>query len=235
MEKYLLKFEKTGSIRYISHLDLMRQFQRAFKRAEIGLAYSHGFNPHPKMSFGQPLSLGFTSIGEYLEFETLESYTPEDIIERLNATMSEGLKVTACWILHGTNKTAAALVQYGSYEIASEQTLGKSADEFLKGFLSQEKILVEKKQKKGKSTEIDILPMIKTLFLIEKPEGLIVLAMLATGSSANLNPELLMKALFSFAGKSFEANQASVKRLELFTAEERPLSEIANHTETKEF
>ena len=99
MQKYLLKFEKTGDIRYISHLDLMRQFQRAFKRSGIHLAYSQGFNPHPKMSFGQPLSLGFTSTGEYLEFESAECMDNEDIKERLNVTFPTGIHISGCYRL----------------------------------------------------------------------------------------------------------------------------------------
>ncbi|MDD2483781.1 MAG: TIGR03936 family radical SAM-associated protein [Eubacteriales bacterium] len=235
MEKYLLKFEKTGTIRYISHLDLMRQFQRAFKRAEIALAYSQGFNPHPKMSFGQPLSLGFTSVGEYLEFETLQNYLPEDIIKMLNETIPNGLKVIDCAYLHGTKKTVAAMVEYGSYEILSEQSLGKGADEVLTPFLAQETILVEKRQKKGKMAEVDIRPMIKALFLIERPDGIAVLATIAAGSNANLNPELLMKALFAFVGKDFENGMASIKRLELFNAEEQPIFEMTKFKEDPEF
>ena len=69
MTRYIMQFSKTGTSCYISHLDLVRVFHRAFKRAGIKLEYSKGFNPHPKMGFAQPLSLGYTGIREYIEFE----------------------------------------------------------------------------------------------------------------------------------------------------------------------
>ena len=72
MSRYVVKFYKEGVLRYISHLDLLRLFKRSFKRVDIKLQYSQGFNPHPKMSFAQPLSLGYDSRGEYLEIETVK-------------------------------------------------------------------------------------------------------------------------------------------------------------------
>ena len=68
MGRYLLKFSKEDNLKYISHLDLLRVFQRAFKRAKIRLRYSQGYNPHAKIGFGHPLSLGYESTGEYMEF-----------------------------------------------------------------------------------------------------------------------------------------------------------------------
>ena len=77
MIRYIMQFSKTGTSCYISHLDLVRVFHRAFKRAGIKLEYSKGFNPHPKMGFAQPLSLGYTGMREYIEFETEEEHAPE--------------------------------------------------------------------------------------------------------------------------------------------------------------
>ncbi|MDR3295942.1 MAG: TIGR03936 family radical SAM-associated protein, partial [Clostridiales Family XIII bacterium] len=67
--RYLVKFKKTDNMIYISHLDMQRLFHRTMKRLQINLRYSSGFNPHPKLSFAQPLSLGHASTSEYLEFE----------------------------------------------------------------------------------------------------------------------------------------------------------------------
>ena len=86
--KYVIKFEKTGVICYTSHLDILKVFKRSFKRADIRLDYSKGFNPHPKMGFAQPLSLGYSGYCEYLEFETIdESKSPEEIISLMRAIM----------------------------------------------------------------------------------------------------------------------------------------------------
>ena len=90
MARYYLVFSKNGYAVYTSHLDMQRFFKRAFARAEIELAFSNGFNPHPKMSFAQPLSLGYSSQSEYLEFQTKEQMPAEQIKSRLAEVMPEG-------------------------------------------------------------------------------------------------------------------------------------------------
>lgn len=90
MGRYLLKFSKEKNLKYISHLDLLRVFQRAFKRAHIRLRYSQGFNPHAKIGFGQPLSLGSESTGEYMEFETAEDGNPEEYLAGLGELHAGG-------------------------------------------------------------------------------------------------------------------------------------------------
>ena len=87
MYRYLIRFSKSGTICYISHLDLMRVFQRAIKKTGIKQSYSQGFNHHPKMGFGQPLSLGYTGLNEYMEFETEEEYDPDELKQTLSGVM----------------------------------------------------------------------------------------------------------------------------------------------------
>ena len=94
--KYLIKWTKEGDMRYISHLDIMRLFQRAFKRTGIRLKYTEGYSPHPKMSIAQPLSLGYTSRGEYFEFETQEDLDPESFRHRMEDAMPEGIRMLSC-------------------------------------------------------------------------------------------------------------------------------------------
>ena len=89
--RYVIKFSKTGYIKYTSHLDLMRSFKRTFKMAKLGLRYSQGFNPHPKMSFAQPLSLGYSSRYELIEFETNEHLKPVEILDRIDGKLPEGI------------------------------------------------------------------------------------------------------------------------------------------------
>ena len=83
MARLYLRFAKRGYIRYTSHLDLLRLFKRAFKRTGVPLAYSQGYNPHPKMSFAQPLSLGYTAEQEFLEFYTYEDMPAEELLARM--------------------------------------------------------------------------------------------------------------------------------------------------------
>ena len=107
MSKYILTFEKSGYIRYTSHLDMVRLFQRAIRRSGIILAYSQGFNPHPKMSFALPLSLGYTGKKELLEIETREEYSLHDLKNRLNEVLPGGIQIVDAEIF-SAGKTAAA-------------------------------------------------------------------------------------------------------------------------------
>ncbi len=96
--RYLLEFEKKGELRYLSHLDNMRLFQRMFRRAEIELAHSQGFNPHPKLVLAAPLSLGFETEGDLLDFETPPgiSEEPDELLARLHAAAPPGLRLLCC-------------------------------------------------------------------------------------------------------------------------------------------
>ncbi len=93
MCKIISKYSKTGNLKYISHLDVLRFIQRAVKRAGIDAKYSEGFNPHMKTSFGFPLSLGTESIGEYFELELNEDISPEEFAERMNSVMPKEMQI----------------------------------------------------------------------------------------------------------------------------------------------
>lgn len=221
MGRYLIKFSKTGIIRYTSHLDLARLFQRAFKRGSIHLDYSKGFNPHPKLSLAQPLSLGYTSIGEYLEFETIEDLKTEDTVEVLNQTLPDGIEILSCNSLSQNGKSVASMVEYASYELDIRGNWKSSPSSQLQEFLDQKSILVSKKQKKGTELkEIDIRPLIHHLEILEEQLSHTTLkAIVATGSKANLNPELLVSALSTFASLNEEPFETiQIQRNELFAA-----------------
>ena len=93
--KYVIRFSKTGYVKYTSHLDLLRMFKRAFKKAELGLAYSQGFNPHPKMGFAQPLSLGYAGRNELIEFETDRPHQTAEILRAMQGKMPQGIEISA--------------------------------------------------------------------------------------------------------------------------------------------
>ena len=114
MPKYVLEFQKKGLVKYTSHLDMLRLFKRAFKTTGIPLEYSQGYNPHPKMGFAQPLSLGFTSCTEYLEFSTSESLRTDIILGRLKEEMPQGINLVGLK-LAWTDKTLASLVIASKY------------------------------------------------------------------------------------------------------------------------
>ena len=118
MSKYIIEFTKTGTICFTSHLDLMRIFKRAFKRTGIALAYSQGFNPHPKMGFAQPLSLGYWGMQEYIEFETAQEQDPEALMQRLAGGLPEGIDLKSCLPAEHLTKTLASHTVAAEYMIA---------------------------------------------------------------------------------------------------------------------
>ena len=93
MDRYRMRFSKTGRAVYISHLDLMRTITRAFLRAECRLKYSEGFNPHPNISIALPLSVGCESVCEIMDFKMLEDMPCDEIKSRLSTQMPEGIEV----------------------------------------------------------------------------------------------------------------------------------------------
>ena len=93
--KARIKFRKYGIMRFIGHLDVMRYFQKAMRRADIPIAFTGGYSPHMIMSFAQPLGIGITSDGEYLDIELTESISSEAAVGRLNQVMAEGIDVVS--------------------------------------------------------------------------------------------------------------------------------------------
>lgn len=91
--KVRIKFSKQGIMKFIGHLDIMRYFQKAMRRAQVKICYSGGFSPHQIMSFAAPLGVGITSNGEYLDIETEDNEDLSTMKERLNRTMAEGIVI----------------------------------------------------------------------------------------------------------------------------------------------
>ena len=91
--KVRIKFSKQGPVKFIGHLDVMRYFQKAMRRAGIDIKYSEGFSPHQIMSFAAPLGLGLTSNGEYMDIEVNSMNSCETMVKQLNAVMVEGIEV----------------------------------------------------------------------------------------------------------------------------------------------
>ncbi len=98
MVKIQYQFKRSTPLRFLSHLDQQRLFQRAFRRAEIPVEYSQGFNPHPRMSFALAMSVGLTSDGEYGEVIVSEDIDVETFISRMNQVLPQGLEIIAAKI-----------------------------------------------------------------------------------------------------------------------------------------
>lgn len=200
MSKYALMFSKTGYIRFTSHLDLLRIFKRAFRRADIAVSYSHGFNPHPKMGFCQPLSLGYTGLSELIEFQTDSDKGRAHWMNDIEKCLPEGIHLIKLGLISDGQKTLAASVYAARYSILFPVPYElKDFTEVISDFMSQDRILCEKKMKSGKVQEVDIKDKIREIYFECFDERLMLKCSLDSGSQSNLSPELLIKAFLFFA------------------------------------
>lgn len=185
-------FEKVGTARFISHLDLMRLFQRAFKRAGLPLTHTQGFNPRPSVSIALPLSLGAESHCELLDFD-LESPVPlEDIRNRLNAALIDGIRVREVYD-NGAKIKYLALLQ-SRLTLEYDGGIPAGAEAAIGQLFARETLLLEKKNRNG-VTQQDIIPMIRNLEISRISEGELRLDVLHCCQNPSLNPMQLGAAI----------------------------------------
>jgi len=214
--KYVIKFAKEGYIKYTSHLDMLRLFKRAFKKCGIRLEHSQGFNPHPKMGFAQPLSLGYTSHCELLEFETVEAMSTSDMKDKLAAVMPMGVEILAVAPLAIKAKSLASVVDEALYKVTFPvQADSADFEKVLADYLAQEEIIAEKRQKKTKKmVAVNIRGKIRKITLGEG-ERLTLMMNLDCGSISNLSPEQVIASFVEFAQLGIDRYDIEVERLEI--------------------
>lgn len=203
--KVRVKFAKYGAIRFIGHLDVMRYFQKAIRRAGIDVAYSEGFSPHQIMSFAAPLSVGHTSEGEYFDLEVNSFTDREDFRNRLQAVMVEGIDILDVQMLEPGEKNAMASVAAAAYLVSfrDETILPTGWQEALPEFYSRPQIPVIKKTKKGEKEinlkesiyELEIRPGIPRKGQETVPEREIYM-LLNAGSGENIKPAFVLDTFF---------------------------------------
>ena len=211
--KVRLLYEKTDKMRFVGHLDLLKLFQRALKRAAIPVTYSQGFNPHQDVAFALPLPLGMPGLGECVDI-TLTEMPAADICPVLDETLPKGLKILAARVLTEGEKNAASLICAASYEMVfpNEQTARACTG------LMQETAVHVMKQTKTKTRQADIRPDI----LAMEQDGCTVYATLAAGSARNLKPSLIVAHICGTSQKT----QAQITRMALFKSEKNELTAL---------
>lgn len=189
-----LQFSKLGRAKYISHLDLMRTFQRAFARANIPIKHTEGFHPHPFISIALPLSVGFSSECEILEFGLLDQIGCETIPNRLNAVLPEGIVVHRCYPAQRPLKELI-LIEYFIHMEYDEGGCPAEAEHAMREMLSRDRLIFQKKSKKAKRgiTEIDIIPKIHAWTLTRQDHDMTLDAILSA-QNPGLNPDLIRAA-----------------------------------------
>ena len=219
-----IKFRKYGVMRFIGHLDIMRYFQKAMRRANIDIAYSEGFSPHQIMSFAAPLGVGITSDGEYLDIEVHSTRSSIESVKALNDTMVEGVEIVSYRMLPEHAKTAMSIVAAADYNVLYKDkgncpfTLDELKGKVKAFYEDAPEILVTKKTKKSEKV-MDLKQLVydfKVEGTEEAPEFYINLC---TGSSDNLKPELVLESLFGYMNIPYNANAIQIHRLDVYAKE----------------
>ena len=230
--KIRIKFRKQGSMKFVGHLDMMRYFQKAMRRADVKIRYSEGFSPHQIMSFAAPLGVGITSNGEYLDIESNEDDL-KSMTDRLNQVMVEGIEVLSCRKLQDSSKNAMSIVCAADYTLEfREGYQPKDLDEFfekLLDFYAQEQIVITKKTKKGQK-EMDLKPLIYQL----RRNGEGIFMQVSTGSTDNIKPELVMEAFYQAKQWEYPRFTFQIQREEVYgqdSEEMIPLEEFGEEFE----
>ena len=148
MMRVILKYSRLGVVRFLSHLDMQRLFARALRRSGLPVAFSAGFNPHIIMSFASPLSVGYETLGDYLEIKLTEEVCAEKILEDLNAVMPCGVKIVFASMLEEKTKKLMSLNSSAEYEIVFEHDVEK---EFC-DFMQKESVIA--KDRKGREMDV---------------------------------------------------------------------------------
>ena len=213
-----LLFEKTGRAVWISHLDLMRLFQRAFKRAGLPLTHTQGYNPRPSVSIALPLSVGVESKCELLEYELVGEEKPshKEIVARLNEALTEGIRVIHSYDNCAKIKNLAYLD--ATVDLEYDNGIPENAEAAIGELFARAEILVEKKGKNG-PTEQNIAPMIKKLEIAALDPQVLRSSVRVCCQNPSLNPMQLAAAVSKYLPE-FAPDFAKSARVNLYDINE---------------
>ncbi|ABO51047.1 conserved hypothetical protein [Desulforamulus reducens MI-1] len=217
MPRYRVKYSKEGPARYSSHLDMVRFFDRSTRRAKLPVAFSEGFNPHPKFSFAVPLPVGIAGLEEYMDMELKEYLDPREIALRLEPNLPEGYKILDIKQIEDRAVTLMSIVSRADYWATAPLPTGYSEGQLkatIDKLLEQEEIIVTR-ETKGKVKEVNIRPGIFSLAGDVKGHILEIKMELLIGSTGNVRPEEIFKKLYK-NGVPVDPDDYRVRRTALY-------------------
>lgn len=209
--KIRVKFAKYGSLRFIGHLDVMRFFQKAIRRAGIDVAYSGGYSPHQIMTFAAPLGVGMCSTGEYMDIEIHSHQGGRDLMDRLQKACPQGIDILGAKLLPDKAGNAMASVAAATYAVAFKDKT-RSFSEYesgLESFLSQDEILITKETKRS-TMEVNIRPGI---YECRIEDGALCFTVDAS-SSGNIRPGFVTEQFLKFCGVTVPEIELQTIRIE---------------------
>ncbi|MCR5825595.1 MAG: TIGR03936 family radical SAM-associated protein [Oscillospiraceae bacterium] len=215
MAKLRLLFVKEAQASYISHLDLMRTFQRVFPRGGLELRHSQGFHPHPLISIVLPLPVGQSSDCELLDFEVEQDIDGTGIAEMLNEGLPAGLRVRSCYRVQRPARELALL--RARLELDYDGGVPPGTTDALRELFSREEVLVEKRTKHKELTQLNVIPLLRSVEWTQE-DALVRADVVVAAQNPGLNPALLASALTA-ALPQYAPDFARVRRIELYDAE----------------
>lgn len=210
--KFRIRFSKTGALVYIGHLDVMRYFQKLFRRADIPVAYSEGFSPHQILSFSHPLPLGMESLGEYADVELTDKVTSKDALERLKEQSVDGIGILSFRLLLDKCENAMASVRAARYTAIFPEDCEIDLSDAAASFCEQTAINVVKTTKKSEKV-INLRPLVYEMSVNEKHLEMLI----SSGSIDNLKPELVIGAIPGFSESGIDMDDIIIKRIDQYT------------------
>ena len=208
-----LLFEKTGNAVWISHLDLMRVFQRAFKRAGLLLTHTQGFNPRPSVSIAMPLSVGVESCCELLDFDLDgDAVACDEILSRLNQVLVDGVRVLQ--VYENGKKIRDLSLLHCQVTLEYDSGIPANARSALQELFTRESLIVPKKSKNGIQDQ-DIIPMLKSMELIEAGERELLMDCIVCCQNPTLNPMQLVAAI-ELHKPELKPDFAKCRRIEIY-------------------
>ena len=187
--KIRLKYEKGDEIKYISHLDMLKLFERASRRCELPIAYTEGFNPRPRLVFGNPLPVGVTSESEFVDIYLTEDMKPEELRDKLNEVMPKGARIIEGRVLGDREDNIMKSVTKSEY-VVKVMIEDEDAKKIISVYNSNVPLKIIKRSKSG-NKETDVRPMIHHLEI----DGDELLIITDAGNTSNLRPDLAIEAL----------------------------------------
>lgn len=214
-----IKFRKVGNLQYISHLDLQRTVSRVLVRAGIPMWYTQGFNPHAKIVFGLPLSVGAESECEYLDLRIDRDMSCDEIMARLNAVLTDELCVLDAYI---APKSVFADIVWAEYDIRIRTDgLTEALAAEMQTYLTNSPLMVDKKSKSG-IRQVDITTLTRSLSATLEDGELRITAVLCVSGADYLNPEYLIRALrekFGILPEDDVVSEYSILRTRVYCAD----------------
>ncbi len=201
LQRVRLQYEKGEPVRYISHLDMMRLWERAFRRLDLPVAHSHGFNPRPRMGMACPLPTGVTGRAEFLDVFLTRRVDVARTVKELNSTLPEGVRIVRGWEV--AMRGPALMAMRGAAEYHAHVTWGGSAEALetkLRNWAAQSTV-VRERRKKGRASTYDLRPLVERLWVVGRgPEGWTIGMRLKAEPSATGRPDEVLKSLGLWEG-----------------------------------